>query len=466
MNFLEYFAGRGLTIDLDSGKVSPEILRPEEVERRVGGAALNLALFQRYAQSDPIILSAGPLTASFAPGSCLAVMTARSAVNGNIYHVPLTWQAGAELRFSGLDYLVILGRAAKPTMLRIRKGQGELSPAENLWGKDIPETVRAIRAAYPADSRCILAIGPAGEGRTLYAQVGQNFWGTLDKAGFGAQWGRKKLKALLLTGIGGRLKVHPDHPALSRAFTEEIKKTIPHKVKGSLAVFRKLGEKSFDRGLVPPGAKPFACFHCPFPCQSYIDKKSSGLFSKKQKRMQTTLLLTDPGGSLAFQHQGKNAFSWLAECFRLGLEPMAAALLVGATNGKTKESKPEALLHLIHQEETLAARGVPNIQNLASWLCPENGITAMAEKLGFSTGIPPIAPEGTQSGQEVKEWARRVAYSLILGVCPILTLIAPRMSEEKLIAFMGTEDKEIGVNMGRLQAAAHDLLGEMANPVA
>jgi aldehyde:ferredoxin oxidoreductase len=464
MNLLEYFAGRGLTVDLVSGKVRPEILRPEEAERRVGGAALNLALFQRYAQSDPIILSAGPLTASFAPGSCLAVMTARSAVNGNIYHVPLTWQAGAELRFSGLDYLVILGRAAKPAMLRIRRGQGELSPAENLWGKDIPETVRAIRAAYPADSRCILAIGPAGEGGTLYAQVDQNFWGTLDKAGFGALWGRKKLKVLLLTGMGGSLKVHPDHPALSRAFSEEIKKTIPSKVKGSLAVFRKLGEKSFDRGLVPPGAKPFACFHCPFPCQSYIQKKSLGLFSKKQKRMQATLLLTDPGGSLAFRHQGENALSWLAECFRLGLEPMAAALFVGSTNGKAKESKPEVLLNLIHQEENLAARGLPNIQNLASWLWPENGITAMAEKLGFSMGIPPIAPEGPPAGQSLRDWVRRVASSLILGVCPILLLIAPVLNEEKLIAFMGSGDKEIAANMDRLHAAARDLLGEMANP--
>jgi hypothetical protein len=166
---------------------------------------------------------------------------------------------------------------------------------------------------------------------------------------------------------------------------------------------------------------------------------------------------------LAFRDKGKNAISFLAECFRLGLEPMAAALCLGPAKGGEEKGEPGAFLNLLQQGENLSEKGLPNIQNLAPWPGPENEITAMAERLGFSTGIPPIPPEGTQSGQGVKEWAKRVAYSLILGVCPILTLIAPKVSEEKLMAFMGTEDKEIGVNMGRLHAAARDLLGETAD---
>ncbi len=466
MNWLEFYEGRGLVVDLASGKVRQESLKSEEAESKMGGATLNLALYQRYAGSDPIILSTGPLTGSFAPASCLAVMTAQSPVNGKLYHVPLTWQAGAELKFSGLDYLVLLGQAAKPVMLRVRKGQAELTSAETLWGKDIPETVRAMRSANPGDGRCILAIGPAGEGKTFYAQVNQNFWGTLDKAGFGTLWGRKKLKALLMMGIGGRMKVRPDHPALWRQMVEEIKKGIPPKTAGSMAILKRLGEKAFDPALFPSRAKHFACFHCFFPCQTLVEKKSSSWLIPKKKKTQETLLLTDPGGALAFRHQGEDAFSFLAECFRLGLEPMAAALCLGPAKGGGEKGKPGAFLNLLQQGEDLSEKGLPNIQNLAPWPGPENEITAMAERLGFSTGIPPIFPEGTQSGQGVKEWARRVAYSLILGVCPILTLIAPKLSEEKLMAFMGTEDKEIGVNMARLQAAARDLLGAMANPVA
>jgi aldehyde:ferredoxin oxidoreductase len=465
MNWREFYEGRGLVVDLASGKVRQETLKSEDAESKMGGAALNLALYQRYAESDPIILSTGPLTASFAPASCLAVMTAQSPVNGKLYHVPLTWQAGAELKFSGLDYLVLLAEANKPVMLRVRKGQAELTSAEMLWGRDISETVRAVRSANPDDGRCILAIGPAGEGKTLYAQVNQNFWGTLDKAGFGTLWGRKKLKALLMMGIGGRMKVRPDHPALSRQLAEEIKKGIPPKTAGSMAILKRLGEKAFDPALFRSRAKHFACFHCPFPCQTFMEKKSStGLLRKK--KTQEALLLTDPGGALAFRDKGKNAISFLAECFRLGLEPMAAALCLGLAKGGEEKGKPGAFLNLLQQGEDLSEKGLPNIQNLAPWPGPENEITAMAERLGFSTGIPPVSPEGKQSGQGVKEWAGRVAYSLILGVCPILTLIAPKVSEEKLIAFMGTEDKMIGVNMGRLHAAARDLLGEMANPSA
>jgi len=111
-------------------------------------------------------------------------------------------------------------------------------------------------------------------------------------------------------------------------------------------------------------------------------------------------------------------------------------------------------------------RGLPNIQKLAPWPGPENDITAIAGKSSFSTGIPPIAPEGGAAGQSAREWARRVAFSMILGVCPILMLIASTLNEEKLIAFMGREDKEIAANMDRLRGAARDLLGEMADPPA
>jgi aldehyde:ferredoxin oxidoreductase len=370
--------------------------------------------------------------------------------------VPLTWQAGAELKFSGLDYIVILGEAIQPVMLRVRGGQAELTSAKMLWGKDIPETVRAIRSASPGDGRCILAIGPAGEGKTPYAQVNQNFWGTLDKAGFGTLWGRKKLKALVMTGIGGKVKADPGHPALSRELAAEIKKGIPAKMAGSMAILKKLGEKALGPGLLSSSVKHFACFHCPFPCQTFVETKNS--------KWSLRLLLTDPGGALAFRNQGKKAFSFLAECFRLGLEPMAAALCLGLAKER-EPGKPESFLDFIQQDEDLSARNLPNIHKLAIWPGPESEITAMTGKSGFSTGIPPIAPEEAPAGQSAREWARRVAFSLILGVCPILPLVAPTVSEEKLVAFMGREDKEMAANMDRLRGAAGALLGEMANRV-
>jgi hypothetical protein len=168
---------------------------------------------------------------------------------------------------------------------------------------------------------------------------------------------------------------------------------------------------------------------------------------------------------MAFRSRGKGAFDSLAECFRLGLEPMAAALCLESAKGE-KAGQPEAFLKLIEQDEDLLKRGLPNLQKLAPWPGPENEITAIAGKSSFSTGIPPIAPEGGPAGQSAREWARRVAFSLILGVCPLLMLIAPTLNEEKLIAFMGGEDKEIAANMGRLRGATRDLLGEMADPPA
>ena len=253
------------------------------------------------------------------------------------------------------------------------------------------------------------------------------------------------------------MKADPDHPALSRQLAEEIKKGIPGKIAGSMAILKSLGEKAIGPRLLSSRAKHFACFHCPFPCQTFIEKKKSKLFLR--------LLLTDPGGALAFRNRGKRAFDSLAECFRLGLEPMAAALFLERAKGE-EVGKPEFFLNLIQQGEDLLERGLPNIQKLAPWPGPEDNMTATAAKSSFSTGIPPIAHEGGPAGQSAGEWARLVAFSLILGVCPILRLMASTLNEEKLIAFMGRQDKEISVNMDRLRRAARDLLGKMADSPA
>lgn len=40
MNWLEFYEGRGLVVDLASGKVRRETLKSEDAESKMGGAAL------------------------------------------------------------------------------------------------------------------------------------------------------------------------------------------------------------------------------------------------------------------------------------------------------------------------------------------------------------------------------------------------------------------------------------------
>ncbi|HPG70805.1 MAG TPA: aldehyde ferredoxin oxidoreductase N-terminal domain-containing protein, partial [Syntrophales bacterium] len=72
----------------------------------LGGASLNARVLSEY-ESDSLVFGTGPLTGSFAPASALLVGTFRSPRWDHLCHVPLMLRSGPELKFSGLDCLVI-----------------------------------------------------------------------------------------------------------------------------------------------------------------------------------------------------------------------------------------------------------------------------------------------------------------------------------------------------------------------
>ena len=94
----------------------------------VGGAAMNARLLSEY-ESDSLVLGTGPLTGSFAPASALLVGTFRSPVFDHLCHVPFMLRSGPELKFSGVDYLVIRGAAKEPCAVSVARGQAPCLPA-------------------------------------------------------------------------------------------------------------------------------------------------------------------------------------------------------------------------------------------------------------------------------------------------------------------------------------------------
>jgi len=100
-----------------------------------------------------------------------------------------------------------------------------IEPAGELWGKEIPETFDAMRARYGKKSEVgVSAIGPAGERGARIASVMNDRYHAFGRQGFGAIYGSKNLKAIVVGGTGEVPIADPKRfRALCDAVTKEYK---------------------------------------------------------------------------------------------------------------------------------------------------------------------------------------------------------------------------------------------------
>jgi aldehyde:ferredoxin oxidoreductase len=157
---------------------------------------------------------------ALAPEACFAIVSglltgARTPFSGRIQIVaksPLTgtWadsnsggSVASQLRRAGYDALLVTGRASEPTVLVVRDGEVRFEPAGEFWGQEIPPVFDALRKRYGSQSEVgVSAIGPAGEQQSLIASVMNDRYHAFGRQGFGAVYGAKNLKAIVVHGSG------------------------------------------------------------------------------------------------------------------------------------------------------------------------------------------------------------------------------------------------------------------------
>src|SRR5207248_1091232 len=127
--------------------------------------------------------------------------------------------------------------AAQPSYLLIADGTVLLLPAGDLWGQDAyaANDALAARHALPLpDNRRRLAqvmtIRPAGEHRVRYAALINHKAHLSARAGLGAVFGSKNLKAVVVVGSGG-----PAAPA-DAALLRVVRWRMLERIKGSLVI--------------------------------------------------------------------------------------------------------------------------------------------------------------------------------------------------------------------------------------
>jgi len=442
MDYINNYNGTILIVDLESGETTNQDFELEMMGKSIGGAALNLDLYQKYADREPVVLGTGFFTATFVPASCLGIATFKSPLHQGISQVPLTWQTGVELKLTGFDFVVILGKSEKPVRVWLHDGLADIEDSSDVWGKDTWETVDTLRQTYGDDLVQILSIGKAGESRLPIAQVSENYWGSRDKTSLGTVFGEKKVKAIALRGLGA-LEV-------AEGFYDQCIHLMREITNGTLKGRR--GLKETISSLPHEGQiiqlldsithRNNACYNCPYACKTFVKYRESAETMASTEVTEPGCLITDLSGFMSFSFLGKDAAPALERCLRLGLEPTAAAKLTEAAGKKDLQSVTEGLDQLAQSGGNLKESDLPHFYQVSPWPLPPSLEISLIQAFGiFSNAVPPMPIVASYQDFGVKDsavdraewWIRRQSLSYILGICPIFSLTSPEMSEEKLV---------------------------------
>ncbi|MEW6442430.1 MAG: aldehyde ferredoxin oxidoreductase N-terminal domain-containing protein [bacterium] len=465
------YMGRILRVDLNEGSCDADELPEGLIEEHVGGAAINLALYERFKDRDPVVVGTGLLTGTLAPASCAGTLTGRSPVTGRVCHVPLLWQTAVELKYSGFDFIVILGESPKPVRLWLHDELAELAPAGDVWGKDVWETVDKLRFEHGDDYVQLLTIGPAGEKGSLLGQVSESYWGSRDIFGLGALLGRKRLKAVAMRGLGS-LEVSDGFFEACVALKDAIASGRIAGKQGLLSILQATG--AAPEGLQAVEARVHrnaASLSCVYPYNTFAMIEQDPKLLKETPHPEPGLLMTDPAGvaSLLFLKEGLPAV--LRRINRLGLEPTACGAAL-ARRGVTSAAEAESALAAFAAEGfSLEADGVESVYGAAPWpfsASPEARLLQAASIFSHSLPPQPVfgsweefgAPAGAEG--RARWWLERQACCLILGICPLSALLSPELSLEQMAGLAAKASQWEALTPDLLREKARELVRQSA----
>ncbi len=191
-----------ININLSTRKVSSFLVKRSLIKKYLGGKALAAKLLydllpkgiDPLSEESIIIVNTGPMNNTGAPSSSRFNVTFKNVLTGGIASSNCGGQFGVMLKKSGVDGLIITGKAETPCVLSILDGIAVFQDAKMLWGLD----AEAVQEKFPKNYGK-LVIGPAGENLVSYACAvsGERVAG---RCGIGAVMGSKNLKAIITYG--------------------------------------------------------------------------------------------------------------------------------------------------------------------------------------------------------------------------------------------------------------------------
>jgi aldehyde:ferredoxin oxidoreductase len=295
------YAGKIAWIDLSKEHVEIKDLDEGVARKYLGGKGLGAYLLYTHFKphTDPLdagnmlIFVTGPLVGTTFPAVSRSGVITRSPLTGTFLDSYSGGVFGPQMKWAGLDAMVITGKAADPCYILVEDGKVGIRPAGDLWGLSTSEAEKRLKAAHAKDGKermSVAAIGPAGERLVRFANI-INEKRAHGRGGAGAVMGSKSLKAVVVKGKGGvRLADEARFKEIDRLCR---RKTAEHPLSGKGKVFPRMGtmmtvELTQKTGTLPTrnwqentfehaeridgeaflkyAVQPRACYACPIGC--------------------------------------------------------------------------------------------------------------------------------------------------------------------------------------------------------
>jgi aldehyde:ferredoxin oxidoreductase len=201
------FHGWLLHVDLDCGKSLRLPLEETRLRAFLGGIGLGTSLLHEYAPpgveplspANPLIMTSAPLVGTGLTTTAKFAIVTKSPLTGFIGDSLSSSHFALELKRTGLDAVVITGRAPSLVYLVISDDGVEIRDAGDLRGKSPGETEAIIRGELNLQGARVASVGSAGERRVRFATI-SNEGRHAGRGGAGAVMGSKNLKAIALSG--------------------------------------------------------------------------------------------------------------------------------------------------------------------------------------------------------------------------------------------------------------------------
>jgi aldehyde:ferredoxin oxidoreductase len=300
------YGGSILRVNLSTGTITREPTSLELARDFIGGRGFGIYFLTKEVpvHADPLgpenklIISNGPLSGMLAPGGGKCDWTCKSPLTGGYADASMGGHFTAEMKYAGLDSIILEGQSSKPVYLFIENAKAELRDASSLWGKGAIDTEVELKQMH-GEPYQVAAIGPGGENQVLYACINHDYGRQAGRGGVGAVMGSKKLKAIVLHGTNSVPVADPE--AYRKAGMALYKAC---KAADNLADWTRYGTtivvswcdevgalptRNFSAGSFEGGKTLYGpvmreqivitdkgCFGCPCPCGKYSNMKRYG----------------------------------------------------------------------------------------------------------------------------------------------------------------------------------------------
>jgi aldehyde:ferredoxin oxidoreductase len=212
------YTGKILRINLTEQKTSVESTSQQLARRFIGGTGYGgyLLYHEVPIAIDPLgpenklIFVTGPVTGTVWPTAGRMAVVSKSPLTGIWAESHVGGHLGPEIKYAGYDFIIVEGKAAKPSVVSIVNEDIQFHKAASYWGLTTQQTSKAVRRDLGQPHSHVASIGPAGENLVKMSAIMVDGARAAGRTGLGAVMGSKNLKALLVRGTGSIQVAHPE----------------------------------------------------------------------------------------------------------------------------------------------------------------------------------------------------------------------------------------------------------------